>query len=81
MNVNCVVCVWASDLPSTPLYDAVGMGNMHIFRVIPTGTRGLEWAASMGVPRVALGGDVALCLLCFAAGTTLHSHRPHPRRR
>ena len=77
MNANCVEYVWASAvIRVTPLYDAVGMGKMHIFRVIPTGTHGLEWAASMGVPRVALVGDVALSLLCFAAGIILHSHHP-----
>lgn len=47
--------------------DMVGMGKMHIFRVIETGSHGLEWAARRGAPRVALAGDICLCMLCFAA--------------
>ncbi|EEH55620.1 uncharacterized protein MICPUCDRAFT_59211 [Micromonas pusilla CCMP1545] len=40
---------------------------MGLGREIRPGSRGLEWAASHGVPRVAFVGDCALSVLCFAS--------------
>lgn len=48
---------------------------MHLFRVIETGSHGLEWAASLGVPRIALFGDTAFCLLIFAASCAISGLR------
>jgi hypothetical protein len=47
--------------------DLVGGGKMGLGREIRPGSRGLEWAASHGVPRVAFVGDCALSVLCFAS--------------
>ena len=49
------------------LGDLLGMGATRLGREIAPGPGGLEWAARRGVPRIALVGDLAFALLCYAA--------------